>query len=213
MRSVWFIRHAQSEANSGLPTDNPDQISITPYGEKQAHYLAKVIVEPPALIVTSPYLRTKQTAKPTFERFPTVRHEEWPIQEFTYLEPSRYVGTTASQRRPMAAAYWEQADPDYADGDGAESFVALMARIQWALTRIKSGTEPFTILFGHGLFTRSLLWYVLSDLQTFSSASMKQCRAFCESFACPNGSIMKTQLSVGNDLYFSPFITTHLPAN
>src|SRR5579871_5322341 len=162
MRTVWFIRHAQSEANSGLPTDDPDQIRITPHGEIQARYLAQAFIEPPSLIVTSPFLRTKQTAEPTFERFPRIPHEEWLIQEFTYLAPSQYVGTTSTQRRPMAAAYWERADPFYVDGSGAESFADLMGRIQSTLTRLKASAEPFTVIFGHGLFIRSLLWRVLS---------------------------------------------------
>ena len=37
------------------------------------------------------YLRTQQTAQPTIERFPEVPVAVWPIQEFTYLEPSRWL--------------------------------------------------------------------------------------------------------------------------
>ena len=45
--------------------------------------------ETPSLIVTSLFLRTQQTAAPTIERFPDVPVEVWPIEEFTYLQPSR----------------------------------------------------------------------------------------------------------------------------
>src|SRR2546423_287087 len=121
-KTVWFIRHAQSEANSELPTNQPSEIRLTPLGKAQAQHLAQCFVESPFLIVTSPFSRTKETAEPTCQRFPTVRCEEWPIEEFTYLEPSRYVGTTAVQRRPMVQAYWDRSDPFYVDGRGAESF-------------------------------------------------------------------------------------------
>jgi phosphohistidine phosphatase SixA len=39
--------------------------------------------EVPGLIVTSPYLRARQTAAPTIERFAKVPTEIWPIREFT----------------------------------------------------------------------------------------------------------------------------------
>lgn len=60
--------------------------------------------ETPDLIVTSPYLRTQQTAAATIERFPNVPVEVWPIQEFTYLQPSRWNGTLSSERIPRQQA-------------------------------------------------------------------------------------------------------------
>tara|TARA_R110000823_G_scaffold128520_4_gene256280 strand:- start:754 stop:951 length:198 start_codon:yes stop_codon:yes gene_type:complete len=46
----------------------------------------------PALIVTSPYTQTRQTAAPTIARFPEVSVEIWPIEEFTYLKPACWSG-------------------------------------------------------------------------------------------------------------------------
>jgi broad specificity phosphatase PhoE len=211
MKRVWLIRHAQSEANKGLPTDDPAQIALTRLGESQAQAIADSLIETPSLIVTSPYLRTKQTAAPTLMRLSTVPHEEWPVHEFTFLDPSRCVGTTPAQRRPMVAAYWERADPFYSDGPGAESFADFMGRITGTLTRLKTEGQPFTLIFGHGLFIRSLLWYIVADPQALSAAAMRQCRAFCESFSCPNGSILNMQLADDGTLFFSPFSTAHLP--
>lgn len=56
--------------------------------------------EPPTLIVTSPYLLTRQTAGVTIQRFPDVPVEVWSIDEFTYLQPSRWDGTRGSERMP-----------------------------------------------------------------------------------------------------------------
>lgn len=42
--------------------------------------------------------------------------EVWPIQEFTYLQPSRWNGTLSSERMPYIERYWTQADPDFYDG-------------------------------------------------------------------------------------------------
>lgn len=111
----------------------------------------------PNLIVTSPYLRTKQTAQPTFERFPDVPVEIWPVQEFTYLEPSRWNGTLVRERRERVESYWRECDPEFCDGPGAESFVTLLRRNEDALrtlTTLPPGTEVF--IFSHALFMQAI---------------------------------------------------------
>ena len=81
MLTIWFIRHAQSESNAGLLTAADAGIALTPYGHAQAACIPAAFAERPTLIVTSPYLRARQTAQPTIDRFPDVPVEEWPIQE------------------------------------------------------------------------------------------------------------------------------------
>src|SRR6266568_4822313 len=130
MLTVWFIRHSESEGNVGLATSETAMIKLTARGIEQAERIALAFVEAPSLIVTSPYLRAKQTAQPTLLRFPDARHEEWPVHEFTFLSSLRYRNTTVVDRRPWAAAFWERCDPFYVDGEGAESFANLMNRIQ-----------------------------------------------------------------------------------
>src|SRR5215475_7985470 len=121
-KNVWLIRHAESIGNAGLATSRPDTIPLTGRGIEQASYLADSFSQAPALIVTSPYIRTQQSAKPTIQRFPAARQEQWEVQEFTYLSPARYLDTTAADRIPFVEAYWSRCDPHYVDGDGAESF-------------------------------------------------------------------------------------------
>ena len=89
--------------------------------------IAWVIADVPALIVTSPYLRARQTAQPTISRFPAAACQEWPVQEFTYLSDLHGRDSTAGEREPYARAYWDRADP-HAAGHGAESFTGLLAR-------------------------------------------------------------------------------------
>ncbi len=211
MQTIWLIRHAQSESNAGLPTSDPSQIQLTAQGEAQARCLAAAFQEPPSLIVTSSYRRTQQTAQPTRERFPDVPHEQWPVEEFTYLAPATCSETTRAQRRPLIQAYWGRADPFYVDGPGAESFVQLVARIQQTLTRIKGSRDAFIVIFTHGLFIRTLLWLMLASPDAIGSDQMKQCRAFCESFAFPNTGILKMRLTGPDEFTFSTIITAHLP--
>ena len=89
MPTIWFIRHAQSQANAGEKTVNPAAIALTPTGREQAAHVAAAFKQAPDLVITSPYLRTQQTAEYLFQRYPDARREIWPVYEFTYLALER----------------------------------------------------------------------------------------------------------------------------
>ena len=152
-----FIRHGQSTGNAGIPCTDLATIELTEKGWSQARQVAADWIETPALIVTSPYLRTRQTAAPTIERFPDVPVETWPIEEFTYLQPSRWNGTLAADRAPHLVRYWGEADPGYCDGEGAESFAALLRRAEAALARLAALPSPsLAYVFSHGQFIQAV---------------------------------------------------------
>lgn len=154
---VTLIRHGQSTGNAGIPCSDLSQIALTEFGWRQAREVAEGWTEQPCLIVTSPYLRTQQTAAPTIERFPDVPVEVWPIQEFTYLEPSRWNGTRSEERMPHIVRYWQEADTAFCDGEGAESFDSLLRRAQDALNRLQSlSLEMPVYVFSHGQFIQAL---------------------------------------------------------
>ena len=156
MRAV-FIRHGQITGNAGMPCHDLATIELTEKGWSQARQVADDWAEAPALIVTSPFLRTRQTATPTIERFPDVPVEVWPIEEFTYLQPSRWNGTLAADRAPHLEQYWGVADPAYCDGEGAESFGALLRRAETALARLASLPSPGPVyVFSHGQFIQAV---------------------------------------------------------
>lgn len=66
---VIFIRHGQSTGNAGVPCHDLGAIELTELGHEQAREVAASWTQAPALIVTSPYTRTLQTAAPTIARF------------------------------------------------------------------------------------------------------------------------------------------------
>jgi len=155
MRAI-FIRHGESTGNAGVPCHDLATISLTERGQEQARHVAASWAEAPALIVTSPYTRTRQTAAPTIARFPAVPVETWPIEEFTYLQPSRWNGTRSAERMPHLERYWSEADSDYCDGEGAESFRALLGRCEAALSRLAAmPTDSLVYVFGHGQFIQA----------------------------------------------------------
>jgi broad specificity phosphatase PhoE len=211
MREIWFIRHGESESNAGLPTTHTAMIGLTPKGFAQAACAAAAIPKPPSLIVTSPYLRSKQSAQPAIERFPEARIEEWPVHEFSYLSLASREGTTSEQRKPLSKAFWDRCDPQHCDGEGAESFVALAARAKQILERMKHQEEAFAVVFSHGIFTRALMWIFLADPAEIDAATMKRFRSFRSGFSVPNASILKVYRNDAQELFFSTLMTEHLP--
>ena len=99
-----------------------------PARRQQAELVARAIAEVPALIVTSPYRRARETAEPTIGRFPAAACRVWPVQEFTYLGDLYGRSSTASEREPHVRAYWDQADPGRRHSDHSESFTDLLTR-------------------------------------------------------------------------------------
>lgn len=170
---VIFIRHGESTANTGLASTDIASIALTDRGREQAEHIASQWDEIPSLIVTSPFRRTRQTAAPTISRFPGVPVETWPIEEFTYLQPGRWNGTAAAERRPHVESYWTTADPHYSDGEGAESFAAFLRRVEAILARFaEMPMGSLVYAFGHGQFIQAVRSIVM-DAELDDSGKMR----------------------------------------
>ncbi len=170
-----FIRHAESTANAGLKTEDPTSITLTPEGFAQA---ARVTLPGrPDLILSSRYIRTTLTAEPTVRRYPDVPYEVWEIQEFTYLSPDKYRGTTVQERTPMAVEYWLRGDTAYLDGPGAESFDALTERCRRVIRDLKIRGCDLVAAFSHQQFITALKWSAEGLLDHPDKATMHAFRA------------------------------------
>lgn len=160
-KEIWLIRHGESTANAGAATKDASSVPLTDKGWQQARDMAAKFTAPPDLIVVSPYLRARQSAAPTAERFPTVPIETWQVQEFTYLSPVRYANTTVEQRRPFVESYWRTCDPKRVDGPGAESFGHMLDRVRNAARRIETLDADSIVIFTHGHIMQA--WRLLAD--------------------------------------------------
>ncbi|MGH3426332.1 MAG: histidine phosphatase family protein [Terriglobales bacterium] len=169
---VWLVRHGQSAANAGGATSDPATIPLTDVGHGQARKVARDIGRVPDLVVTSPFTRARQTARPLLDRCSQVATEVWPIHEFTYLAPQRCVNTTRQQRRPLVAAYWDREDFDFVDGPGAESFAKLAQRAK-AFHRRLAEQQGLIVVFGHETFFRTYL-LGLGNGFAYTAADMRQ---------------------------------------
>jgi broad specificity phosphatase PhoE len=176
--TVRFIRHAESAANAGAATSDPASIPLTPHGHEQVQSISAAFTVAPDLIVCSPFQRVRQTAALTLARFPAVPVETWPVHEFTYLAPARCAHTTAEQRKPWVAQYWDAADPLAVDGDGSESFAAFMWRVSATLDRLAGLQLASVALFGHGQFMQAVRWSISTRPQVIDADAMRAFHAF-----------------------------------
>jgi probable phosphoglycerate mutase len=188
-----LIRHGQSTSNAGRETTDPAMIPLSDTGEQQADVVARSFDRSPDLIVTSSFLRTRDTAVPTTRRFPSVPVTQWPVEEFTYLGRLHGRRTTGLERRPLVDAYWQATDPRYVDDDKSESFEGVCDRARWLLTQLsqRSGTVA---VFTHGLFMRVVLWVLLARDTAANAEGMRRFDGFRTAYLIPNCSIITLSL-------------------
>jgi broad specificity phosphatase PhoE len=186
---IMLIRHAESQANSGERNSSQSEIKLSIKGYEQAKELAKSFTVMPDLVITSPFIRTLQTAKPLLDKFPAVKHEQWPIHEFICINPKRCINTTWEERKPLEAEYWERCEPDYKDGE-AESFSNFIRRVQNTIKTLNLKRKKHIIAFTHMYFILAVNWckttkmhdkidkYYMQDFKTYLFAnSIDNCQA------------------------------------
>lgn len=208
-RTIWLIRHGESAANVGLATKSPALIPLTELGHRQAGLVAETFPIAPDLIITSPYLRAKQTSEPTIKRFSSTQVEEWPVEEFTYLSLGDSPEMTSAERRPLVEQYWNRCDENYGDGPGAESFAAFIDRTNDAITRLRSSEHQSIAVFSHGQFIRAIMWLLLVDEKKINSSSMNEFEHFLAAVPFANGAILELSFDK-NDFLFGPIRENHL---
>lgn len=193
MNTILLIRHGQSAANVGLPTLDPESIPLTDKGQLQAENAAKELRSAVDLIIVSPYLRAQQTAEPLIKRFPNALVEIWPeVREFTYLSPASCAGTTVLDRKERVDAYWDAADPDYVDGEGAESFRQFMQRADRVLKKLSELQYKNAAVVSHEQFMRALLMEKLDPVFR-NTAFAEKMRMFRNGIRIANAEIIRLE--------------------
>jgi broad specificity phosphatase PhoE len=208
---VFLIRHGESESNTGLPSAGPGSAPLTAAGHQQAERIARILADAPALIVTSPYLRARQTAQPTISRFPATACQQWPVHEFTYVGDLLGRASTAREREPHARAYWDRADP-HAASPGAESFTGLLSRTIDFLSRLSTQESGPVVVFTHGLFMRAVAWSLLTGITTPDQDQMRSFRNFANRYLIPNAGVVELRHADNGAPALLGGSTIHLPA-
>jgi probable phosphoglycerate mutase len=187
MKSIEFLRHAESAANAGLPSSDPGDIPLTEAGRLAAHNAARDYDgAPPDLIVVSPFRRAQETAAPFRRRFAIALIEEWPVQEFTYLSPARCGTSSAEDRRPLVEVYWSTATSKTSDGPGAESFQDFIERVQTALEKLRNHSEQSILIVCHEMVIKAAMWIETEKPDLKAARAPQRFREFSLTFAIPN---------------------------
>lgn len=184
MKTVTFIRHAESVANAGGITMSHDAIPLSNLGVLQAQELATALDVKPTAVLVSNFVRTHQTAQPYCERF-GIRPEVCSyLDEFSVIDPELIVGMNGTQRKPFVKEYWNNPDPFRRMGIRADTFAEFNTRVL-AFVTCMSDLPDSTIIFGHGIWFALLLWRLLGYTVN-DAADMRSFRNFQLGLPMPN---------------------------
>jgi len=195
---VWFFRHAQSVFNAEKDY-KADSFSaplapLSELGTKQAEHIANNFGSAPDLIITSPYVRAKVTAKFLILKYPTTLQEEWPIQEFSYLSSEKCSDVKRKDLTPFVDAYWSNNDPFYSDGPDAESFESFTDRVYETIKKIKNRKENLIVVFGHEIFITAIKYILENKPKRITPKAMQEFRKYFILNRIPNASAIKITL-------------------
>ncbi|HYM00676.1 MAG TPA: histidine phosphatase family protein [Blastocatellia bacterium] len=102
-------------------------------------------------------------------------------------------------------------DPQYADGDNAESFSGLLERVDQFLQRALRGPDGVSAVFSHGYFIKAVLWRVLdSQIQLSAEAGWIDLGKWSGALGLPNGAILPAKLLTNDDHWLSKVLVTAL---
>ena len=111
----------------------------------------------------------------------------------------------------MVDDFWAMSDPDYVDGNGAESFSQLVSRIQTMWQKLYLLTPGSRILiFTHGLFTNAVRWTMANSFAPLTPQSMSNFHDFHSRWPIPNCGILKCQLDSENQACFQLVIDEYV---
>lgn len=213
MSTIFLIRHGESKANAGLPSTDPGSVGLTLLGHKQARCIAEYLkFYPLDLIITSPYLRAKETAEPTSSMplFSSVTKEEWNVEEFTYLSSLHQRQSTSEQRRPFVNAYWKQCQPLSVDGIGSKSFAQFIDRVESFIMRLQNTIYDTIAVFSHEQFINAVLWLIKCGAVEVSSQTMQEYSDFHKQNSLLNGTIVQLKVKHNQVSWTYERITGHL---
>ncbi|MFA7309909.1 MAG: histidine phosphatase family protein [Candidatus Paceibacterota bacterium] len=156
MKTVYFVRHGESEGNAGPIFQGMDS-PLTDEGKQQALDIAERCSKLPVeLLISSPAKRTAETAQAISERshIPI----EWSPLFLERQRPLEVVGNRKDD--PVMKAIEDQwfKSPDAREyRSKGEGFVAINERAGKALALLGKKTEQHILVVTHGFFLRAMM--------------------------------------------------------
>ena len=106
--------------------------------------------------------------------------------EFTYFSGKRCFDTTFSEREPWKKNYWQESNPEYNDGDGAESFIDFMDRVRDTIEKIKKKKENFIVLFSHQYTIVAVKYILEKNPKKITPEIMRDFKKYFKANPVPN---------------------------
>lgn len=184
MSTLYFVRHGESTANAGGVTMPHAKIPLSSWGLEQAQLLSSLLNIKPARVLTSSYLRARQTASPLCAKADVAPQVHPLLHEFSALDSDLIAGMLGAQRRPIADAYWQVSDPAARHGPQAETFAEFNDRVAGFIAELPALPDQ-TVLFGHGIWFGLLCWLLLG-FEAEDSTGMREFRTFQRAMEMPN---------------------------
>ncbi|MBI5457301.1 histidine phosphatase family protein [Candidatus Kaiserbacteria bacterium] len=160
MKTIYLVRHGESEGNASLMYQLADSV-LSERGREQAGFIAERVAKLPVeVVIASPMARTKETASVIGERIQkSVEYSELFVERRI---PSALRGKRKDDPEvvPVTASIFTFDPPDFRYAD-EENFQDLKARASAALTFLEKRPEDHILVVGHGFFTRFLMARVI----------------------------------------------------
>ena len=164
MGRLILIRHGESEGNRDRIFTHTPEVPLTDAGHAQVRAAAEWVAARyrPVAVVSSPFLRARQTAAILAERLAlAVRvEEELREQSFGELAGQPYAALRDSSDYDPAR-YWLWRPP------GGETLLEVAARAGAALDRVAAGAAGNdVVVVSHGGVMMALWWHVTGEWRT-----------------------------------------------
>lgn len=195
-KTLYLIRHAESEANAGGLSRPEALICLTERGQQQARLLAEFLLTlpRPPQCWCSAFGRTYETAQPFIQATGLPLQPQPLLNEFSCLDFDQIADMSGHERRPLLLAYWQNADPAVKTGQ-ADSFEEFSQRVaaarQW-LRQVPDGS----FLFTHGIWIGQLMWQAENLTRDDPVENMMAFRQWQLALTMPNTAVYRwTQLA------------------
>ena len=184
MKTLYFIRHGESLANTGAKSMPDRDIPLTELGQQQARLLAQKWQTPPNKLYCSQMLRSQQTAQAFCDKFQLNTNTDYEscykilpwLNEFGCLGYATIEGMMGKERAVLAKQYWQTADLEHRDSHDSDSFADFLARVDNLISQLDE-FEDNSLFFGHGIWIGLLAWRLMG-CQFKDNADMRRFRQF-----------------------------------
>lgn len=198
MKTLYFIRHGQSLANTGAKSLPEFEIPLTELGQEQAKILLanwQKMDLIPSYIYHSQMLRAKQTAQVFADNFDLPLEELELLNEFRCLSFATVADMIGEQRAEASKKFWQTADISHRDGDDSDSFEQFLARVD-SIIQQSDNFNDNSLLFCHGNWIGLLAWRLLG-CEVKNNADMQRFRQFQTALPINNTVVYQLKIEDG----------------